>query len=107
MIIETKEERAARGRPIGNAVPYQAMGGLTGFSSLADGYMRLDDSGIGVPSREFLEKATGKSILRIDFNNLDHDVTMCINKASDQLGSDITSYGNYVFNANNMYHTPQ
>jgi len=59
MIIETKEERAARGRPIGNAVPYQAMGGLTGFSSLADGYMRLDDSGIGVPSREFLEKPIG------------------------------------------------
>ena len=59
MIVETKEERAARGRPIGNAVPYQAMGGLSGFSSLADGYMRLDDSGIGPPSREFLEKPIG------------------------------------------------
>ena len=59
MIVETKEERAARGHPIGNAVPYQAMGGLTGFSSLADGYMRLDDSGIGPPSREFLEKPIG------------------------------------------------
>ena len=59
MIVETKEERAARGRPIGNAVPYQAMGGLTGFSSLADGYMRLDNSGIGPPSREFLEKPIG------------------------------------------------
>ena len=69
MIIETKEERAARGRPIGNAVPYQAMGGLTGFSSLADGYMRLDDSGIGVPSKEFLEKPIGenKYSTRIEF----------------------------------------
>ncbi len=63
MIIETKEERAARGLPIGNAVPYQAMGGLTGFGSLADGYMRLDDSGIGAPSREFLEKPIGFILL--------------------------------------------
>nr|KAF6319445.1 family with sequence similarity 221 member A [Myotis myotis] len=31
------------------------MGGLTGFSSLAEGYMRLDDSGIGAPSAEFLD----------------------------------------------------
>ncbi|XP_005997171.1 protein FAM221A [Latimeria chalumnae] len=55
MIIETKEERLARGRPVGRDVPYAAMGGLTGFSSLAEGYMRLDDSGIGAPSTEFLE----------------------------------------------------
>ena len=107
MIIETKEERAARGRPIGNAVPYQAMGGLTGFSSLADGYMRLDDSGIGVPSREFLEKPTGKSILGIDLNNPVHGVTMCINKVSDPLGSNVTANRNYVLNTKNMYHKPQ
>ncbi|CAJ0966202.1 unnamed protein product [Ranitomeya imitator] len=31
------------------------MGGLTGFSSLAEGYMRLDESGIGAPSKSFLE----------------------------------------------------
>ncbi|GFO35059.1 protein fam221a-like [Plakobranchus ocellatus] len=45
MIIETAEERQARGHPLGEAVPYQAMGGITGFSSLAEGYLRLDPSG--------------------------------------------------------------
>ena len=46
-VVETKEERLARGHPVGQDVPYQAMGGLTGFSSLMEGYMRLDPSGIG------------------------------------------------------------
>ena len=47
-VVETKEERQARGHPVGrDDVPYAAMGGLTGFSSLAEGYQRLDDSGIG------------------------------------------------------------
>lgn len=32
---------------MGHDVQYQAMGGLTGFSSLAEGYQRLDPSGIG------------------------------------------------------------
>ncbi|XP_039198028.1 protein FAM221A isoform X1 [Crotalus tigris] len=54
-IVETKEERLAQGKPVGQDVPYAAMGGLTGFSSLAEGYMRLDDSGIGAPSVQFLE----------------------------------------------------
>ncbi len=58
-ITETKSEREARGHPVGHDVPYAAMGGITGFSSLAEGYMRLDDSGIGAPSREFLEKPIG------------------------------------------------
>ncbi|VDH99230.1 Hypothetical predicted protein [Mytilus galloprovincialis] len=48
MIVETAEEREARGHPIGQATPYAAMGGITGFSSLADGYMRLDPSGRGI-----------------------------------------------------------
>lgn len=56
MIAETKDERLARGHPVGQDVPYQAMGGLTGFSSLMEGYMRLDPSGIGAPSKEFLEQ---------------------------------------------------
>ncbi|KAG9330936.1 hypothetical protein JZ751_021607, partial [Albula glossodonta] len=47
-LVETREERQARGRPVGQDVPYAAMGGLTGFSSLADGYLRLDPSGVGV-----------------------------------------------------------
>nr|XP_023400117.1 LOW QUALITY PROTEIN: protein FAM221A [Loxodonta africana] len=54
-VVETKQERLAQGKPVGQDVPYAAMGGLTGFSSLAEGYMRLDDSGIGVPSVEFLD----------------------------------------------------
>ncbi|PNJ55762.1 FAM221A isoform 4 [Pongo abelii] len=45
-VVETKQERLAQGKPVGQDVPYAAMGGLTGFSSLAEGYMRLDDSGI-------------------------------------------------------------
>lgn len=48
MIIETAEEREARGHPVGQATPYAAMGGITGFSSLAEGYMRLDPSGKGL-----------------------------------------------------------
>ncbi|XP_066531317.1 protein FAM221A isoform X2 [Hoplias malabaricus] len=47
-LIESREEREARGMPVGRAVPYAAMGGLTGFSSLADGYLRLDPSGSGL-----------------------------------------------------------
>eukprot|EP00116_Pleurobrachia_bachei_P000016 sb/3460278/ len=43
--IETREEREAAGKPTGEDVPYAAMGGITGFSSLAPGYMRMDPSG--------------------------------------------------------------
>ncbi|ESO10554.1 hypothetical protein HELRODRAFT_167056 [Helobdella robusta] len=56
MIVETKDERIARGHPVGQEVPYQAMGGITGFSSLLDGYCRLDPSGAGVPSLDELNK---------------------------------------------------
>ncbi|XP_052805161.1 protein FAM221A-like [Mya arenaria] len=56
MVVETREERLARGHPVGQDVPYQAMGGLTGFSSLAEGYMRLDPSGQGAPPDEFLNQ---------------------------------------------------
>ncbi|KAM9308000.1 protein FAM221A [Gastrophryne carolinensis] len=54
-VVETKEERLAQGKPVGHDVQYAAMGGLTGFSSLAEGYMRLDESGVGCPDRHFLE----------------------------------------------------
>ncbi|ELW67588.1 Serine/threonine-protein kinase 31 [Tupaia chinensis] len=54
-VVETKQERLAQGKPVGRDVPYAAAGGLTGFSSLAEGYMRLDDSGLGAPSVEFLD----------------------------------------------------
>lgn len=58
-VIETKSERQSRGHPVGRDVPYAAMGGLTGFSSLIDGYTRLDDSGSGAPPKELLEKPIG------------------------------------------------
>ncbi|XP_057293401.1 protein FAM221A-like [Hydractinia symbiolongicarpus] len=59
MIVETKAERVTRGKPVGHDVLYKAMGGITGFSSLADGYLRLDDSGVGAPSKEFFEQPAG------------------------------------------------
>ena len=54
-LVESKEDREKRGKPVGHDTPYIAMGGLTGLSSLIDGYMRLDDSGIGKPPPEFFE----------------------------------------------------
>ena len=56
MVVETKAEREERGHPVGMDTPYAAMGGLTGFSSLAEGYERLDPSGRGAPSDEFLQQ---------------------------------------------------
>ncbi|KAF8565711.1 hypothetical protein P879_04760 [Paragonimus westermani] len=47
MVMETTQERLARGRPIGKPCPYQAMGGLTGFASLSPGIARMDESGAG------------------------------------------------------------
>ncbi len=60
-LVETKEEREARGHPVGHDVPYQAMGGITGFSSLAEGYLRLDPSGRGRPDDEFFAKPIDNS----------------------------------------------
>ncbi|XP_015229651.1 PREDICTED: protein FAM221A [Cyprinodon variegatus] len=42
-LVETKLERQARGQPVGRDVPYAAMGGLTGFSSLMDGYLSVEN----------------------------------------------------------------
>ncbi|XP_045175379.1 protein FAM221A-like isoform X1 [Mercenaria mercenaria] len=61
MIVETAEERETRGHPLGEATPYAAMGGITGFSSMAEGYMRLDPSGKGAPSKGFLEQSVTSS----------------------------------------------
>ncbi|KAM3182653.1 hypothetical protein ACTXT7_011870 [Hymenolepis weldensis] len=47
MTSETAEERKARGRPVGQPCVFQAMGGLTGFSSLLPGVIRMDSSGAG------------------------------------------------------------
>ena len=57
LLVETREERIQRGHPVAREEPpYAAMGGLTGLSSLIDGYMRLDDSGVGAPPLEFFEQ---------------------------------------------------
>ena len=55
-LVETASEREARGHPVGRPTPYQAMGGITGFSSLAAGYQRLDPSGVGAPNAEWLNQ---------------------------------------------------
>ncbi|KAL3319150.1 hypothetical protein Ciccas_002187 [Cichlidogyrus casuarinus] len=47
MLSETKMERKQRGMPIGRPTIYQAMGGLTGFNSLAPGQIRMDRTGAG------------------------------------------------------------
>ncbi|CAL1547803.1 unnamed protein product [Lymnaea stagnalis] len=73
MIVETAQEREARGHPLGDAVPFQAMGGITGFSSLAEGYLRLDPSGRGAPSEEFLNQpitALDNPFLRANVNSI-------------------------------------
>lgn len=57
LIIENRDERLKRGHPVpAIEPPFAAMGGLTGMSSLIDGYMRLDDSGIGAPPEEFFNQ---------------------------------------------------
>lgn len=40
--METKSERVARGRPVGWDVPYAAMGGLIGFSSVLEGGLAVE-----------------------------------------------------------------
>uniref|UniRef100_A0AAV2K5T7 Protein FAM221A n=1 Tax=Knipowitschia caucasica TaxID=637954 RepID=A0AAV2K5T7_KNICA len=40
-LVESREERQARGAALGWDVPYAAMGGITGYSSLMDGYLRV------------------------------------------------------------------
>lgn len=45
--METKSERVARGRPVGRDVPYAAMGGLVGFSSLLEGHQGQGAAGSG------------------------------------------------------------
>ncbi|XP_051520636.1 protein FAM221A-like [Myxocyprinus asiaticus] len=64
-LVETREERMARGYPVGRAVPYAAMGGLTGFSSLAD-YLSLDPSGICKAHRGGAKGRPGVAVATMD-----------------------------------------
>ena len=62
-LIESREDRLARGHPVARVEPpYKAMGGVTGMSSMLDGYMRLDESGIGAPSENWFEQNPGTSL---------------------------------------------
>ncbi|XP_071099359.1 protein FAM221A-like [Haliotis cracherodii] len=97
MIVETGDEREGRGHPVGQATPYAAMGGLTGFSSLAEGYMRLDPSGQGAPSQEFLDQeitSTDNPFLRANVHSIKaHQMakkTSGIKGADDEVFDDIT-----------------
>ncbi|CAF1211623.1 unnamed protein product [Adineta steineri] len=57
-LVETKQEREQCGHPTGYATPYKAMSGLTGFTSLAEGYLRLDASGRSRPDDDdFLNRS--------------------------------------------------
>ncbi|XP_071940881.1 protein FAM221A-like [Antedon mediterranea] len=90
MIVETKEERLARGHPVGRDVPYVAMGGLTGFSSLAEGYMRLDDSGIGTPDDAFLNQPITSSdhpFLKMHASTLRTLKGAGVNQVTDELAN--------------------
>jgi uncharacterized protein FAM221 len=44
-MFETTEERIAGGRPVGGMPGVEAAGALTSFSSLIDGYLRMDGTG--------------------------------------------------------------
>lgn len=90
MIVETKSERLARGHPIGQDVPFAAMGGLTGFSSNLDGYQRMDPSGRGAPNKEFLEQditCQDDAFLRAHVNSL--QAKRNANMLVDDLGGEI------------------
>eukprot|EP00727_Mastigamoeba_balamuthi_P013917 m51a1_g9148 hypothetical protein (377) ;mRNA; f:94456-96109 len=62
--IESREERQAAGRPVdnlcGGGEGYEALGGITGFSSLVDGIERQDLSGIGRLSPEAEQRPIGR-----------------------------------------------
>ena len=62
-LIESREERLARGHPVSKVEPpYKAMGGITGMSSMMDGYMRLDQSGMGAPNQQWFADNPGTSL---------------------------------------------
>ena len=64
MIVESRKEREKRGKPVGKATCYQAMGGITGFSSLAEGMQRLDASGKGEARQEQLERGDQHTLVK-------------------------------------------
>lgn len=61
--VETKQERESRGQPVGRDVSYAAMGGLTGFGSLLDGYLALGTNESGeLAESPSIKKTGGDSI---------------------------------------------
>lgn len=62
-LIESRNQRLERGHPVSKVEPpYKAMGGVTGMTSLLDGYMRLDESGIGAPTQQWFDENPGTSL---------------------------------------------
>jgi len=62
-LIESREMRMKRGHPVSRVEPpYKAMGGITGLSSMMDGYLRLDESGIGSPSNDWFANNSSTSL---------------------------------------------
>ena len=64
MIVEGRSEREKRGKPVGRETGFQAMGGITGFSSLIHGYQRLDASGVGEADPHLLARADDSTFVR-------------------------------------------
>lgn len=88
MVVETAKEREDRGHPVGQPTPYAAMGGITGFSSLAEGYLRLDPSGAGAPSKEFLSQPILSSDHAFLRSNLQTMVTASLSHNSQGLSDE-------------------
>ncbi|CAH8439877.1 unnamed protein product, partial [Dicrocoelium dendriticum] len=87
MVMETAEERAARGRPIGKPCPYQAMGGLTGFSSLTPGVMRMDGTGSG---GTLTEQALTEPLTSHDSSNLRNRFGAITNESGGEFSRIVT-----------------
>ncbi|KAM8840191.1 protein FAM221A [Spinachia spinachia] len=66
-LVETKLERESRGRPTGRDVLYAAMGGLTGFSSLLDGYLSLEASGSDQDRENVCQPRSPASRIKVAF----------------------------------------
>nr|XP_016849857.1 PREDICTED: protein FAM221A isoform X2 [Anolis carolinensis] len=97
-VVETKEERLAQGKPVGHDVPYAAMGGITGFSSLAEGYMRLDDSGIG-----FILRSAFHSVPRSSCNQYRSSLFKSIARTFQFCSSTVNRWWNKYSNASYQF----
>ncbi|XP_056273978.1 protein FAM221A [Pseudoliparis swirei] len=73
-LVETKLERGARGQPTGRDVPYAAMGGLTGFCSLLDGYLALEISDTDQDRENGFQERCSASRIKVTFTKTSSSV---------------------------------